>query len=198
MDRLLKRAQGLYLDRQRIALSAFMVVFVVTLYMFYSPGIVGIAEPPEWFPPGWSEGLEVVASFNTVGFLLAFAVMVFAYGFWQWAFLPTPAVSYTRTVLAGIFGRGAKVTQTIGKRFRVFLDGDAYVDVTCRIRGQGSGNWFAYRLTSSPISRTDAEDIALRHGMSVKKGRFTTWISNEELHSRTLLLAKAMYLALHT
>ncbi|MHA1958990.1 MAG: hypothetical protein ACW99U_02085 [Candidatus Thorarchaeota archaeon] len=195
MDRLLKRAQGLFIDRQRIALSAFMITFVVTFYLFYSPGIVGIAEPPDWFPPGWAQGLEVVASFNTVGFLLAFAMMVFAYGFWQWAFLPTPAISYTKAVLLGVFGRGVSVTQSIGKRFRILLEEGAYVDVTCRIRGQGSGEWFAYRLSSSPVSRTDAESIALRHGMSLKNGRFTTWISSEELHSRTHLLARAMAIA---
>lgn len=195
MDRLLERARGLYKDRQRIALSAFIVVFAFTFYMFYSPGIIGLgAEPPQWFPPGWSQGLEVVVSFNTLGFFLAFALMVFAYSFWQWAFLPTPAVNYTLGVLRGILGPKVQIKHRIGKRFRVFLEDGKFVDILCRIREHESGEWFVYRLTSSPLFSTKLSSLALRHGMSVSKDRLTTCISNDELHSRIVLMLRAISL----
>jgi hypothetical protein len=195
MDRLLMQAKGLYADRQRIALAALFIVFSITLFLFYSPGIYGFGvEPPDWFPVGWSQGLEVVVSFNTVAFFLAFSLMVFAYGFWSWAFLPSPASSYTIGVLKGIFGPEARIKQKIGKQFRVILSDERFIDITCRVRGAGNGDWFIYHIASSQLGNGTLKDIALRHGLSLKRGRLTSWIGNEELHSRTLLLAKAMTL----
>jgi len=196
MDRLLEHAKSLYADRQRVALAAMMIAFSVTLYLFYSPGIYAIpAEPPIQLPPGWVQGFEIVYSFNTVGFFLAFAVMVFMYAFWSWAFLPTPAVNYTSAVLRGIFGPRSPIAQSIGKRFRVVLNEKTWIDLTCHIKEQGSGAWFVYKLTSSPLRTSHLEEIALRHGFGTKDGRLTTWVSSDELHSRSILLAKAMALA---
>ncbi|MFX0108201.1 MAG: hypothetical protein ACFE7R_07950 [Candidatus Hodarchaeota archaeon] len=195
MDHLLKKAKALYQDRQRIAFSTLLVVFAITFYLFYSPGIYTLAEPPRWFPSGWTAGLEVVASYNTIGFFLAFALMVFAYGFWSWAFLPTPASLYTVSVLQGILGSRAEIRQIIGKRFRAILASGAHIDIVCRVKEQSNGEWFVYRLASSPVEKSDAENIALRHGMSLRNHRFTTSVGNTELHSRTLLLAKALTLA---
>jgi len=196
MDRLLEHAKSLYADRQRVALAAMMVAFSVTLYLFYSPGIYAIpAEPPIQLPPGWVQGFEIVYSFNTVGFFLAFAVMVFMYAFWSWAFLPTPAVNYTSAVLRGIFGSRSQITQSIGKRFRVFLTGNTWIDLTCHIKEPGSGAWFVYRLTSSPLHTSHLEEMAMRHGLGTKDGRLTAWVSSDELHHRSILLAKAMSLA---
>ncbi len=193
MDRLLVQAKGLYKDRQRIALATIMIIFTLTFYVFYSPGIYGLGtEAPSWFPSGWAQGLEVVYSFNTVGFFLAFALMVFAYAFWSWAFLPTPAVAYTMGVFKGIFGRSVKIKQAIGKRFKILLDDGNQIQITCRLRGNGTSDWFVYRLESSVIEGKNTESIALRHGMSTKKGRFVTWVGNDELHGRMLLLAKAI------
>ena len=196
MDRLLMQAKGLYADRQKIALAALLIVFSITLFLFYSPGIYGFGvEPPSWFPDGWSQGLEVVVSFNTVAFFLAFSLMVFAYGFWSWAFLPSPATNYTLGVLRGIFGSDVNIKQRIGKQFKVLLSDEKFIDITCRIRGSGNGDWFIYHLVSSPMGNGALKNVALRHGFSLKKGRISSWISNEELHSRTLLLVKAMTLA---
>ncbi|MHA2204630.1 MAG: hypothetical protein ACXABC_02130 [Candidatus Thorarchaeota archaeon] len=192
MDKLLQHAKGLYKDRQRIALATILIAFSVTLWLFYSSGIYGLGIPPEHFPPGWASGLEVAFSFNTVGFILAFALMVFAYGFWSWAFLPSPAAAYTVGVLKGLFGSKAEIKQLFGKRFRVLYNQEHQIDITCRIGGGEPQDWFIYRLRSCSLSGDDLDDIALRHGMSIKDQRFTTWISNDELHSRTLLLVKAM------
>lgn len=193
MDRLLVLSKGLYKDRQRIALATMLIIFTFAFYVFYSPGIYGIAsELPTWFPYGWTQGFEVVYSFNTVGFFLAFALMVFSYAFWSWAFLPTPAVTYTMGILRGIFGRSVKIKQSIGKRFKILLDGGDQINLTCRLKDHSSGDWFIYRLESSVIQGKDTEEIALRHGMSVKNGRFVTWVGNDELHGRMLLLAKAI------
>ena len=193
MDKLLVLSKGLYKDRQKIALATMMIIFTFAFYVFYSPGIYGLGtEPPADFPIGWTQGFEVVYSFNTVGFFLAFALMAFAYAFWSWAFLPTPAVTYTMGILRGIFGRSANIKQSFGKRFKINLDSGAQITLTCRLREQGSGDWFVYRLESSIIQGKDVEDIALRHGMSMKKNRFVSWVGNDELHGRMLLLAKAI------
>lgn len=193
MERLLLHAKTLYRDRQKIAIAALVVVFFVTMYLVYSPGIYSFAqEPPEWFPDGWTQGIEVVYSFNSVGFFFAFALMVFVYGFWSWAFLPAPAVSYTVGTIKGIFGQTTDVKQSIGKRFRVHLDSGKYMDIKCRIQEQGSGEWFVYQLSSSPLNPSTLEEVALRHGMTIRNNRFTTWISSDELHHRVLLMAKAL------
>ncbi|MFW9849210.1 MAG: hypothetical protein ACFFF4_08715 [Candidatus Thorarchaeota archaeon] len=193
MDNLLVRAKGLYIDRQRIALATIMIVFTVTFYVFYSPGIYTLVEGvPQQIQYGSVQGIEIVYSFNTIGFFLAFSVMVFAYALWSWAFLPEPAVSYTLGVLKGIFGSKVKVKHRFGKRFSVTLDYGVDVNITCRIKGEGPEEWFVYRLESSTISRENIEEIALRHGMSVSEGRLVTWVSNEELHSRTILMGTAI------
>lgn len=195
MDRLLEQARALYVDRQRIALAATIVMFSVTFYLFYSPGIYAIpSEPPVW-PPGWVQGFRIVYSFNTVGFFLAFSIMVFVYAFWCWAFLPLPAVNYTMAVLRGVFGPNAKIGQLSGKRFRVSLTETTWIDYACRIKEQGSGKWFAYRLTSSPVFSLHLDEIAMRHGMSVKNNRLGAWVYCDELHQTSILLAGALSLA---
>jgi hypothetical protein len=195
MNQLLKSAQGLYIDKQRIALAALIAIFSITFVLFYSNGIDVIVEEPPILPAGWAEGWSVVASFNTVGFFLAFSVMVFFYAFWSWAFMPAPATAYTIGVLQGVFGPKVKITQSIGKRFKVHLGEDRYILLRCKIKEQGSGDWFVYRLTSHEIMRADKDIIAMRHGMSIRNNRFTTWVSHDELHSRSLLLAKAIAIA---
>ncbi|MFW9953579.1 MAG: hypothetical protein ACFFD3_03420 [Candidatus Thorarchaeota archaeon] len=196
MDSLLVHAKGLYRDRQRIALATVMIVFTVTFYIFYSPGIYTISEDvPSYFDSGWAQGIEIVYSFNTVGFFLAFAIMVFAYALWIWAFLPAPAVSYTLGVLRGVFGSKVKVRPIFGKRFRLLLENGVELSIICRIRSNDPQNWFIYRLESSPIDSPNIRNIALRHGMSVYHNRFVTWVDNEELHSRSILMAKAINMA---
>jgi hypothetical protein len=198
MDALLRHAQALYKDRQRIALAAVIICFSAAFYVFYGPPIqYALGEDPVWtiISSGWSQGTVVVFGYSTVGFLLALSVVVFIYAFWSWAFLPSPATLYTMAVLRGIYGSKTQITQRIGKRFRVHLERDAYVDFECRIRGRGSEDWFIYRVTTSAITAPNLEAIALRHGFSVSDGRLITWMSNDELHSRTLLLAKALILA---
>ncbi len=192
MDYNLKKAQALYKDRERIGLSALLVVAAVAFYLFYSSEIHVLPPIPELFPEGWASGFRVVASFNTLGFLLSLALMLLAFGIWSWAFLPSPAVIYTMGVLRGIFGSRVEIKPSIGRRFRVFLDGRLYIDITCKIKDPETGEWFLYRLASSPIEADNLSDVALRSGMSVSKSRFVSWVSNDELHHRTLLMAKAM------
>ncbi|MHA2021715.1 MAG: hypothetical protein ACW96N_08365, partial [Candidatus Thorarchaeota archaeon] len=165
----------------------------VVFYLFYSPGIIDLA-PPDWFPHQGILGFEVVASFNTIAFFLALGLMVLAYSVWTWAFLPSPAAIYTLGVLRGILGPDAIIKQSIGKKFRVMLEGGIHIDVSCSIKGPG-GEWFHYRLVSSKLEGEDLDNIAFRHGMSIQDGHFTSHVSNDELHSRTLLLAKAMMFA---
>jgi hypothetical protein len=136
-----------------------------------------------------------VYSFNTVGFFLAFTIIALVYAFWCWAFLPIPAANYTVAVLRGVFGPSAKITQLVGRRFKVLLTGTMWIDMTCRIKERGSGTWFVYRLTSSPISTPDLQDIAMRHGMSAKSNCFSACINSDELHQRSILMARALSLA---
>jgi hypothetical protein len=190
MDELLTSARALYKEREKIAISALLIVGAVAFYLFYSPGIFDLA-PPDSFSHGWIQGFEVIASYNTIGFFLALCLMILAYSFWTWAFLPSPAALYTEGVLRGILGLDVTIKQSIGKKFRVLLEGDRYINVSCRIKGT-DGDWFNYRLTSSKLQVDNLEAIALRHGMSVRNSCLTSHVSCEELHSRTLLLAKAM------
>jgi hypothetical protein len=192
-DNLLGQAKALYKDRIRIVLATLVIAFTATFYIFYSGGIVDLI--PEGFPPGWISGLEVVVSFNTVGFAIAVFFMALAYKFWTWAFLPSPAVTYTLAVLHGILGPTATIKQTIGQRFKVVLQSGHSFDVKCNVHERGTDDWFVYRLTSMVIDSDRLRNIALRHGFGVKKGRMVASIGNDELHHRTLLLTKAMQLA---
>jgi hypothetical protein len=193
MDYNLKKAQALYKDRERIGLSALLVVAAVAFYLFYSSGI-HFLPPIPGFPPaeGWVSDFAVVASFNTLGFLLSLALMLLAYGVWSWAFLPSPAVIYTMGVLRGIFGSKVEVKRSIGGRFRVFLGSGLHIDIACKIKDPDTGEWFQYRLASSPLVADNLIDVALRNGMSVSKDRLASWVSNDEFHHRILLMAKAM------
>ena len=193
MDQLLTKAIALYKEREKIAFSTLLIAGTVAFYLFYSPGIFDLA-PPEWFDNGWIQGFEVVASFNTIGFLLALGLMILVLSFWTRAFLPSPASIYTKGVLEGILGPNVIIRQSIGKKFRVMLESGGYIDVSCSIKGPG-GDWFHYQLTSSKLKGENLNHVALRHGMSLQNGHFTSHISSEELHSRTLLLAKAMLCA---
>ncbi len=193
MDCLLKHARGLYINMQRITIASLMIIFMVVFYSLYSVGIYGLgATPPEWFPVAWMEFFDAVVSLNTVAFFLAFSLIVFAYGLWSWAFFPSPAVSYTQAALQGLFGQNVRIEQSIGKRFRVFLESGTHIDVRCRVKEASSGDWFVYRFTSCPLTGNSLHSVAMRHGMSSKKGRFTTTIGHDELHHRGLLMAKAM------
>jgi hypothetical protein len=190
MDQLLTNARALYKEREKIAFSALLIAGTVAFYLIYSPGIFDLA-PPDWFPRGWIQGFEVVASFNTIAFFLALGLMVLAYSFWTWAFLPSPAAIYTMGVLRGILGPDVIIRQSIGKKFRVVLESGSHIDVSCSIKRPG-GEWFHYRLVSSKVEGENLDNIAFRHGMSIQDGHFTSHVSSDELHSRTLLLTKAM------
>ena len=193
-DTLLKQAQALYNDRLRIALAAFIFVFAITFYLFYSPEIItlGAVPPVDVTPIGWTQGFAVVASVNTIGFFTAIALMALIFRFWSWAFLPGPASTFTLAVLRGILGSQTTIRHTLGKRFRVTLENGLQFDVNCRIKEKDTGEWFAYRLISSKLQSDRLKNIALRHGFGVKDNRLVANVSNDELHQRTFLLAKAM------
>lgn len=193
-NELLLEAKALYKDRIRIALSALIIVFSITFFVYYTSGIAGLGTTP--LPgEGISLGLQVVAAFNTLGLLVAVALMVAAFRFWSWAFLPGPASLFTLSVLRGILGPRAIIKQTIGKRFRVTLDDGLTFNINCHIQEKGTDDWFSYRLVSSELQNGDLRNVALRHGFSLKGNRFVANVSNDELHHRTLLLAKAMMIA---
>jgi hypothetical protein len=196
-DALLKQARALYKDRIRIVLSLILIAFTATFYILYS-GRIDSLIPRDPFAPdtgGWTAGFSVIASFNTFGFLIAIALMAAGYKFWTWAFLPSPATTYTLAVLQGIFGDRVNIKQILGKRFRVTLEDNSGFDIRCRIHDRGAEEWFLYRLTSIQFETENLHNIALRHGFGVKNGRFVATVSNDELHHRTILLAKALTLA---
>ena len=193
-NELLLEAKALYKDRIRIALSALIIVFSITFFVYYTSGIAGLGTTP--LPgEGISLGLQVVAAFNTLGLLVAVALMVAAFRFWSWAFLPGPASLFTLSVLRGILGPRAIIKQTIGKRFRVTLDDGLTFNINCHIQEKGTDDWFSYRLVSSELQNGDLRNVALRHGFSLKGNRFVANVSNDELHHRTFLLTKAMMIA---
>jgi hypothetical protein len=193
-NNLLLEAKALYRDRIRIVQSALLIVFTITFYLYYTSGIAGLAEdivPVE----GIINGILVVASFNNVGLLIAVALMIVAYRFWSWAFLPGPASLFTMSVLRGILGPRASITQTIGKHFDVILENGSKFSISCHIQEKGTDDWFSYRLVSSELENGNLRNVALRHGFSLEGSRFVANVSNDELHHRTLLLAKAMTIA---
>jgi len=196
-DTRLKQARALYKDRLRIALAAFIIVFAITFYLFYSPEIIslGIEPPEDPVSSGWTQGFAVVASVNTIGFFSAIALMALIFRFWSWAFLPGPASTFTLAILRGILGSQTTIRHTLGKRFRVTLENGLQFDVNCRIKAKDTGEWFAYRLVSTQLQCDSLRNIALRHGFGVKDNRLVANVSNDELHHRTFLLTKAMMLA---
>ncbi|MGY5872671.1 MAG: hypothetical protein RTV72_10530 [Candidatus Thorarchaeota archaeon] len=196
-DMLLKQARALYKDRLRIALAALIVVFSITFYLFYTPEIttIGAVPPVVVIPSGWTQGFEVVASINSIGFFSTIAIMVFIFRFWSWAFLPGPASTYTLAVLKGILGSKVSIRHSFGKRFKVTLANGMQFDVNCRIKDKDADEWFAYRLVSGQLQCEQLRNIALRHGFGVKNDRLVASVSNDELHHRTFLLTKAMMTA---
>ena len=193
-NKLLQEARALYKDRIRIVLSALIIVFSITFFLYYTSGLAGlgpIGSPDD----GLTQGLLVVASFNNVGLIVAVGLLVVVFKFWSWAFLPGPASLYTLSVLRGILGSKTVVKQTIGKRFKVALDNGMTFGVSCQIKVKGTEEWFSYRLVSSEIQHNDLRNIALRHGFSTRDSRIVGSVSNDELHHRTLLLTKAMMIA---
>jgi hypothetical protein len=196
MDHLLNRAKGLYIDRQRIALAAMMIVFSISLYLIYSLEVlIPFVQVPKEIQPGSTAAGGFVLALNTIGLTIACILMAIAYFFWSWAFLPSPATIYTVGVLQGIFGSNVKIKSRIGKRFRISIDKNTFIDVLCKIKEHKSDEWFIYRLSTSSLEGKNLKNIALRHGMTFKNDRFTTWVSSNELHHRTILLVKALNLA---
>jgi hypothetical protein len=194
-DTLLKQARALYKDRLRIALSAMLIVFTITFYLFYNHAISGYGlAPPSEYPHGFTQGLEVVASFNTIGFIISIVLMALVFRFWSWAFLPGPATTFTLAVLEGILGPKISIRQVLGKRFKVTLENGMQFEVSCKTKDRGIDEWFKFRLISSPLEGQHLREIALRHGFAFKNSRFVATVSSEELHQRTFLLTKAMML----
>ncbi|MFW9834227.1 MAG: hypothetical protein ACFFEK_09550 [Candidatus Thorarchaeota archaeon] len=192
-NELLLEAKALYKDRIRIALSAIIIVFSITFFVYYTSGITEFGESQP--STGWTQSLQVVAAFNNVGLIIAVALMVLAFRFWSWAFLPGPASLFTMSILRGILGPHAIIRQTIGKRFRITLENGLSFNVNCNVQEKGTDEWFTYRLISSDLRNGNLRDIALRHGFSLKGSRFVASVSNDELHHRTILLTKAMMIA---
>ncbi len=190
-NNLLREAKALYKDRIRIILSTLIIIFSITFFLYYTSGLEGLS-PNGPTAPGWLLGLEVVATFNNVGLIIAIGLLAVVFRFWSWAFLPGPASTYTLAVLRGILGSKAVVKQTIGKRFKVILDNGITFRVSCQIKEKGSNEWFSYRLVSSEIQHSNLRDIGLRHGFAVADNRLVASVSNDELHHRTLLLTKAL------
>jgi hypothetical protein len=193
MEYLLNRARGLYLDRQRIALAAMMIVFSIVIFLFYGLEILSpFVQVPEGYPSGPASGIDAVIHINTIGLAITLILMTLAYTFWSWAFLPSPAVIYTIGVLKGIFGSKVNIKRRIGKRFRISIDENTFIDILCKIKERGSDEWFIYRLSSSSLESENLKNIALRHGMTLRQDRFLTWVSSDELHHRLILLVKAI------
>ncbi len=193
-NQFLQEAKALYKDRIRIVLSALIIVFSITFFLYYTSGIAGLG--PITIPDeGWTRGFQVVASFNNVGLLFAIGLLALVFRFWSWAFLPGPASFYTLSVLRGILGSKASVKQTIGKRFKITLENGMTFGVKCQIKEKGTDDWFSYRLVSSVLQHSNLKDIALRHGFVEIDNKFVASVSHDELHHRTLLLAKAMMIA---
>jgi len=192
-NELLLEAKALYKDRIRIALSAIIIVFSITFFVYYTSGIAGLGStiPRD----GWTQGLQVVTAFNNIGMILAIALMVVAFRFWSWAFLPGPASLFTTSILRGILGPSALIKQSIGKRFRITLDNGLSFNLSCFVQEKGTDDWFSYRIVSSELRNGNLKDVALRHGFSLKGSRFVANVSNDELHHRTILLTKAMMIA---
>ncbi|MFX1606514.1 MAG: hypothetical protein ACFFDD_11485 [Promethearchaeota archaeon] len=191
-NNLLLEAKALYKDRTRIVLSALIILFSLTFYLYYTSGLAGLETISN---NGIIQGIQVVAAFNNVGLLLAIALMVIVYQFWLWAFLPGPASLFTKSILRGILGSKVDITQTIGKKFYVTLEGGLSFCVSCSIHDKNADDWFSYRLISDEMKKGNLRNIALRHGFSLKDNRFVANVSNDELHHRTFLLAKAMMVA---
>lgn len=195
-DMLLKQARALYKDRLRIALAALIVVFSITFYLFYNPEIISLgAIPPDGWTQGWTQGFAVIASVNTIGFVLSVVLIVLIFRFWSWAFLPGPALTYSLAILNGILGTKTTIKHSFGKKIRVTLENGLQFDVNCRIKEKGTDEWFVYRLVSTQMKCTQLRNIALRHGFGVKNDSLVANISHDELHHRTFLLTKAMMLA---
>lgn len=192
-NELLLEAKALYLDRIRIALSAFIIIFSITFFVYYTNGIAGLGTTPP--STGWTQGLQVIAAFNNVGLILAVALMVVAFRFWSWAFLPGPASLFTTSIIRGILGPQVTIKQTIGKHFKVALENGLSFSINCYVKEKGTDDWFSYRLVSSELENGDLRNVALRHGFSLKGSRFVANVSYDELHHRTFLLAKAMMIA---
>ena len=190
-NNLLREAKALYKDRIRIILSTLIIMFSITFFLYYTSGLAGLS-PNGSRSPGWLLGLEVVASFNNVGLIIAIGLLVVVFRFWSWAFLPGPASTYTLAVLRGILGSKVVVKQTIGKRFKVILENGVSFRISCQIKEKGSNEWFSYRLVSSEIQHSDLKNIGLRHGFAVADNRLVASVSNDELHHRTLLLTKSL------
>ncbi|MHA2235914.1 MAG: hypothetical protein ACXABH_11335 [Candidatus Thorarchaeota archaeon] len=193
-NKLLQEAKALYRDRIRIVLSALIIVFSLTFFLYYTSGLAGL-EPAGSPYSGWTRAIQVVASFNNFGLIVAVGLLVVVFKFWSWAFLPGPASLYTLSILRGILGSKAVVKQAIGKRFRVTLENGMSFGVSCQIKEKGTEDWFSYRLVSSVIQHSDLRNIALRHGFSTRENKIVASVSNDELHHRTLLLTKALMIA---
>jgi hypothetical protein len=193
-NELLLEAKALYNDRIRIALSACIMIFSITFFVYYTTGIAGLGTTLG-SEIGWTRGLQVVAAFNNIGLLIAVALMVLTFRFWSWAFLPSPASLFTMSILKGILGPYSTIKQSIGKRFKVTLDNGLSFSLSCNIREKGTSDWFSYRVMSSELQNGNLRDVALRHGFSLKGNRFVASVSNDELHHRILLMAKAMMVA---
>jgi hypothetical protein len=193
-NELLLEAKALYKDRIRIIQSALIIVFSITFYLYYTSGIAGL-ENNAGPSSGISLGFEVVAAFNNVGLLIAVVLMVLAFRFWSWAFLPGPASLFTMSTLRGILGPNSIIRQTIGKQFRITLDNGLSFNINCFVQDRETDDWFSYRLVSSELQNGNLRDVALRHGFFVKGNRFVANVSNDELHHRTILLTKAMMIA---
>jgi len=194
-NELLLEAKALYKDRIRIALSAFIILFSITFFVYYTTGIAGLGEITSQPDDGVAQGLLVVAAFNNVGLIIAVVLMVLAFRFWSWAFLPGPASLFTTSVLRGILGPKTIIKQSIGKRFEITLENGLTFKIDCYIQEKGTDDWFSYRMISSRLRNGNLRNIALRHGFAIKDDRFQANISNDELHHRTLLMAKAMMIA---
>ncbi len=193
-NNLLQEAKALYKDRIRIVLSALIIVFSIVFFLYYTSGLAGLGLIG-FQEPGVSLGLQVVASFNNIGLIIAVGLLVLVFKFWSWAFLPGPASLYTSSVLRGILGSRAIVKQSIGKRFKVTLENGLSFIVSCQIKENSTDEWFSYRLVSSEIQHSELRDIALRHGFTAKNNKLVASVSHDELHHRTLLLTKAMMIA---
>ncbi|TFG33589.1 hypothetical protein EU527_07600 [Candidatus Thorarchaeota archaeon] len=191
---LLKEARALYKDRLKIAMSALIFVFFFAFSFFFNPVYLGPV-PTGGIPSGWTQGIAVVISLNSIGFYISALMILLIYRFWSWAFLPGPASTYTYSILQGILGNTVTIKHSIGKRFKVTLENGLQFDLSCKIQDKPSGEWFIYRLVSSKFKNNHLRDIALRHGFGVKDNRFVANVSNDELHHRTFLLAKAMTIA---
>ncbi len=185
-----ERAIRLYKWTVRYAALVGVTIFSLIFVLLYIPQVDISGIPAS---SGTSKFIISIFMYRNYILVLAGAIIAIGFSVWVYNFIPQPIDEFVVSTALGQVNPRYQFNRKFGRKYEIIMNGNGTkIEIFCRNQEIESGEWFVFKITSSTLSASNLEEIALRNGLSVHDGRITGWCSKDELPLKLLLMQRAI------